>query len=85
MKFWIWSNEHGAWWRADSRGYTHDLREAGTYSVIRTAEILEGANLPAREFGHPVKEFAVMCTIVFDRIPAEVVEVERESIIESGN
>jgi hypothetical protein len=28
----IWSNEHQAWWRKNSAGYTIHLREAGWYS-----------------------------------------------------
>lgn len=28
----IWSNEHRAWWRANSRGYAKDFDDAGVYS-----------------------------------------------------
>lgn len=28
----VWSNEHTAWWRANSAGYTTDIREAGRYT-----------------------------------------------------
>jgi hypothetical protein len=28
----IWSNEHGAWWRSGSQGYTTSLQQAGRYS-----------------------------------------------------
>jgi hypothetical protein len=28
----IWSNQHRAWWRPDSRGYTTDHAQAGRYS-----------------------------------------------------
>jgi hypothetical protein len=28
----IWSNEHGAWWRPNSAGYTTHLVAAGQYS-----------------------------------------------------
>ena len=28
----IWSNEHGAWWRPNSQGYTIHLAAAGRYS-----------------------------------------------------
>ncbi len=27
----VWSNEHRAWWRPNSRGYTADVRKAGLY------------------------------------------------------
>ncbi len=29
--FLIWSNEHRMWWRADERGYTDSIDEAGRY------------------------------------------------------
>lgn len=28
----VWSNEHGAWWRADRSGYTGSITEAGRYT-----------------------------------------------------
>jgi hypothetical protein len=33
VQFRIWSNEHNSWWRADSRGYTTDVEQAGMYSL----------------------------------------------------
>lgn len=32
MKWLIWSNEHGAWWAPNSRGYTTLLEAAGRYT-----------------------------------------------------
>lgn len=32
MQYLIWSNEHSAWWRADSCGYVIDARGAGRYT-----------------------------------------------------
>jgi hypothetical protein len=31
-RYLIWSNEHGAWWRPNSCGYTMEISEAGRYS-----------------------------------------------------
>lgn len=28
----VWSNEHGAFWRPDSMGYTSDIKQAGRYT-----------------------------------------------------
>jgi len=28
----VWSNQHRAWWRPESRGYTTDIRGAGWYT-----------------------------------------------------
>lgn len=28
----VWSNEHRAWWRADSSGYTRNVAQAGLYT-----------------------------------------------------
>ncbi len=35
----IWSNEHGAWWRPDSCGYTTIESEAGRYTLKEAQEI----------------------------------------------
>jgi len=40
----IWSEEHGAWWKADSNGYTHSLVQAGRYSEENAKRIEENAN-----------------------------------------
>lgn len=32
MSYLIWSNEHRAWWRPDSQGYTVNMGGAGRYS-----------------------------------------------------
>lgn len=39
----IWSMEHGAWWRPDSRGYTICRAEAGVYSRREATEIVAGS------------------------------------------
>lgn len=31
MKWLVWSNQHGMWWRANQRGYTQRIEEAGRY------------------------------------------------------
>ncbi len=40
----IWSNEHRAWWRPNSRGYTPNISDAGVYSREDAMDIVEGAN-----------------------------------------
>ena len=40
----IWSEEHGAWWMPDRRGYTRILRKAGRYSLEQARELVEAAN-----------------------------------------
>lgn len=40
----IWSNEHTAWWKANSWGYTRTLSEAGLYTLEEAKQIVEGAN-----------------------------------------
>lgn len=39
----IWSNEHRAWWRADSQGYTVSLASAGRYSRTEAISIASGS------------------------------------------
>ena len=40
----IWSEEHGAWWRAHRVGYTRLLAEAGRYEKAQAEEIVTQAN-----------------------------------------
>jgi hypothetical protein len=35
----VWSNEHQAWWRPNSAGYSTDVRNAGRYSRAEAIEI----------------------------------------------
>jgi hypothetical protein len=42
-KYLIWSNEYGAWWRANSRGYTTILSSAGHYTRDDALNICAGA------------------------------------------
>jgi hypothetical protein len=39
IKWLIWSNEHGAWWRPKSAGYTLDRAQAGQYDLREAVEI----------------------------------------------
>jgi hypothetical protein len=39
----IWSNEHDAWWKPDSRGYTKLARDAGRYCFDDALEICIGS------------------------------------------
>ena len=43
-KYFIWSNEHQAWWRWTSCGYTKDRRLAGQYSLAEAESICQNAN-----------------------------------------
>lgn len=40
----IWSNEHHAWWRDGSLGYTSDLLSAGIYTEDTAKGIVDEAN-----------------------------------------
>lgn len=42
-RYLIWSNEHGAWWRPNSRGYTINLEQAGRYSYQAAIDIASSA------------------------------------------
>jgi len=41
----IYSNEHGAWWKPDSRGYTRSIDEAGRYTEEEARDICNEAGL----------------------------------------
>jgi hypothetical protein len=42
-RYLVWSNEHKAWWRADSAGYASSILEAGIYSRADAIDISHGA------------------------------------------
>ena len=42
--FYVWSMEHGAWWRPNHCGYTQNKSEAGKYSYAEACKIVHGAN-----------------------------------------
>lgn len=45
IKYWyIWSNEHRAWWKSNHRGYDQDKNKAGVYSTEKAFAIVKGAN-----------------------------------------
>lgn len=41
----IWSNEHQAWWRPRSIGYTRWLEDAGRYSESQAKEISQSGDM----------------------------------------
>lgn len=45
QQYWIWSNEHRAWWGPNHRGYVTNLSEAGTYPASLAEKILADANI----------------------------------------
>lgn len=48
MSYLVWSNQHGMWWRADRRGYTDIIDEAGRYSRGEAESIVDTATLSGR-------------------------------------
>lgn len=42
--YFIWSNEHRAWWMAREFGYSEEIATAGLYSRARAIEICAKAN-----------------------------------------
>lgn len=56
----IWSNEHRAWWRPNSHGYTTVQEEAGLYSEKGATMIIEeadeGFEMIVRPFGEPTTD-----------------------------
>jgi len=40
----VWSNEHRAWWRPNSNGYTGSIDQAGRYTRHEAVRIVDGAN-----------------------------------------
>lgn len=45
----IWSNEHNAWWRPESCGYTTFIESAGRYSKDEAEDICSSARSPVSD------------------------------------
>lgn len=45
MNFLIWSNQKRMWWRANRRGYTEYIEEAGRYARNEAVHIVRDATL----------------------------------------
>lgn len=52
----IWSNEHSAWWRPNSRGYTLDVGKAGRYTRL---DALKHCAIRDQTPGEPLPELPV--------------------------
>lgn len=44
----IWSNQHGAWWAPDRRGYTPWIEAAGRYAEADARRIVADATLDGK-------------------------------------
>jgi hypothetical protein len=55
-EFLIWSNEHAAWWRPESRGYTDSIASAGLYTDEEATEICADLFPPRYEEKRHVSE-----------------------------
>lgn len=62
--YFIWSNEHKAWWRAGECGYTVEMEEAGRYSYEHASHICQRANITFRKGENP-NEIPVPVTMAF--------------------
>jgi hypothetical protein len=60
----VWSNQHGAWWRPNRRGYTSAIEEAGRYTLDEAQRIVANATLDGRlvrERTDPITGTAYTC------------------------
>lgn len=55
-KYLIWSNEHRAWWRPSSQGYTMQIEKAGRYT---RDEALKCCRARDRHLDEPPPELAI--------------------------
>ncbi len=55
MQYLIWSNEHRAYWRPQSAGYTKRKSQAGRYSLDEAVEICDGANASLTDEQEPME------------------------------
>jgi hypothetical protein len=60
--FFIWSEEHGAWWKADGNGYSRSIFEAGRFSFGEAMRITSSAN----QYSEKVNEVALFAILLTD-------------------
>lgn len=65
LMFLIWSNEHNAWWRPNSRGYTDFAKAAGVYSF----EEARGISWQGRDGWHKDGEAPDELVVPIEAIP----------------
>lgn len=53
LKWYVWSNEHTAWWSPAGTGYTQNFREAGAYLYEEALKIVTDANAALKEGAIP--------------------------------
>jgi hypothetical protein len=70
-EYFVWSNEHRAWWRAGARGYSKGLREAGRYTREQAMRICRDAIFTSLHVGM-LSEFPVRVTDVTDFLKGQV-------------
>jgi hypothetical protein len=55
-RYYLFSIEHGAWWKPNGWGYTTDLKAAGRYSAEVAIEICNKANMTGELHELPIAE-----------------------------
>ncbi|HEX3523923.1 MAG TPA: hypothetical protein VHT52_17785 [Stellaceae bacterium] len=74
----VWSNEHGAWWRAGEMGYSRNLADAGRYTREHALAICRNAIFTAQHIGAvaelPVRLADVDAFLEGERVPREIRE-----------
>jgi len=70
-EYYIWSNEHRAWWRGNKCGYTINLHEAGTYTRVEAITICANARQGWRE-GEPPPEIPVLAVDAWEALASAI-------------
>lgn len=60
----IWSNEHLAWWRTASKGYSSNIKDAGLYSLEEARQI---CNMATHDWAYIPNEIPVLLSSLPDR------------------
>ena len=76
MKVRIWSHEHNAYWRPNSRGYTTDGRQAGEYELSEAEVICLGAN------SHNPRYMPFESIVPIPEVAGDVEEVKHDLTLE---
>lgn len=68
MNYLVWSNQHAMWWRANWRGYTPVIEEAGRYTRAEADDIVKKATCSGKLKHHRADPVSGIEYVSYDEV-----------------